>query len=205
MDGVKNGVEKVTYTRLDQGTTAEYLRVRDYNRNTWKENVGPRIMEELRAIASIPLIVQVNELEHSLQTATRCLRDGEDEETIVCALMHDIGERMGPANHGEYAAAVARPYVSEANYWTLKYHPIFQGYFSWHHTGRDRNAREKFRGHPYFERTARFCERWDMPSFDPSYDWLPLDYFEPMVMRVFSRDPFSVCPDDDGAFGDKNA
>lgn len=191
---------KVSFTRLDSGTPEEHLRVREFNLQTWRGNIGKRILDELRAIAEIPLIVKVNELEHSLQTATRCLRDGEDEETVVCALVHDVGERMGPANHGEYAAAVLRPYVSDANYWIMKYHPIFQGYYFWHHSGRDRNARDQFRDHPLYDRTVRFCERWDMPSFDPDYDTLPLEFFEPMVLRIFGRDPYSHAQERSVAF-----
>jgi predicted HD phosphohydrolase len=184
-------MEKVTFTRLDEGTTEEHLRVRKYNLKTWRDNIADRLISQMREIAKIPLIVQVDELEHSLQTATRCMRDGEDEETIVSALLHDIGEMLGPANHGEYAASILRPYVSEANYWMVKHHPIFQGYYFWQHSGRDHLMREKFRGHPYYDRTCRFCERWDMPSFDPEYDTLPLEYFEPMVRRIFDRSPFS--------------
>jgi predicted HD phosphohydrolase len=195
----------VSFTRLDQGTTDEHIRVRDFNRTTWRENVGKRVMEELREIGEIPLIVKVNELEHSLQTATRCLRDGEDEETVVCALVHDIGEKLGPANHGEFAASLLRPYISEANYAIVKYHPIFQGYYFWHHTGRDPNGRDNFRNEPWYDRCVRFCERWDMPSFDPNYDSLPLDYFEPMVMRTFGRTPYSRGHDWSGTFSAKNS
>lgn len=183
---------KVTYTRIDQGSPEEYRRVREFNLKMWRDNVGPRIITLLRSIASIPLLVQVNELEHSLQTATRCFRDDEDEETVVCALVHDIGEMYGPANHGEFAAAVLRPYVSAENYWMVKHHPEFQGYFYWHHSGRDRHARDTFLGHPCYERTVRFCERWDGPSFDPAYNWLPLEHFEPMVLRVFAREAFNA-------------
>jgi predicted HD phosphohydrolase len=34
-------------------------------------------------------------------------------------------------------------------------------------TRRDRHAREKFRGHPYFDRTAELCHKWDRESFEP--------------------------------------
>ena len=39
--------------------------------------------------------------EHSIQTATRALRDGADDETVICGLLHDIGELMVPICHGE--------------------------------------------------------------------------------------------------------
>ena len=39
--------------------------------------------------------------EHSVQTATRALKDGADEEIVVCGLFHDIGELLAPICHGE--------------------------------------------------------------------------------------------------------
>jgi predicted HD phosphohydrolase len=125
----------------------------------------------------------VDRLEHSLQTATRAYRANE---YIVCALLHDIGDILGPYNHADIAAAVLRPFVSDANAWMVEKHGIFQGYYFFHHLGMDRDLREQFRGHPSFERTARFCEIYDGPAFDPSAETLPLDAFEPMVRRLFA-------------------
>jgi len=184
-------MRKVTFTRLDEGTTEEHRYARSVSVDTWRHILPDRIMAQLRMLSEVELAWPVNDYDHSLQTATRCLRDGQDEETVVCALMHDIGEAVGPANHGEIAAAVLRPYISAANHWMIQHHPVFQGYYFWHHTGRDRNAREQFRGHPHFERTVRFCERWDMPSFDPKYDSYPLEFFEPMIRRIFGREAFA--------------
>jgi hypothetical protein len=31
-----------------------------------------------------------------------------------------------------------------------------------------------------------FCERYDGPAFRPSGETLPLDFFEPMVRRMFA-------------------
>ena len=52
--------------------------------------------------------------------------------------------------------------------------------------------REQFRGHPCFERTAQFCERYDSPAFDPSRETLPLEAFEPMVRRLFAAPRRSI-------------
>jgi predicted HD phosphohydrolase len=68
----------------------------------------------------------------------------------------------------------------------VEQHAVFQGYYFFHHLGMDRNLREQFRAHPGFERTARFCERYDAPAFDPAAETLPLDVFEPMVRRLFA-------------------
>jgi len=110
----------------------------------------------------------------------------------VCALLHDIGDTLGSFNHADIAAAVLRPFVSEANHWMLEKHGVFQGYYFFHHIGLDRNMRDQFRGHPHFERTARFCELYDGPAFDPRYESMPLTAFEPMVRRVLAMPRQSI-------------
>ena len=126
----------------------------------------------------------VDRLEHSLQTATRAHRDGRDEEYVVCALIHDIGDILGPSNHAEIGAVILKPYVSERNHWMLDHHGVFQGYYFFHYLGLDRDMREQFRGHPHFEYCAQFCHLYDQSSFDPAYDSMPLEAFEPMLRRV---------------------
>ena len=128
----------------------------------------------------------VDRLEHCLQTATRALRDGRDEEYVVCALLHDIGDTLGPSNHADVAAVILEPYVSEENHWIIKHHGIFQGYYFFHHVGLDRNGRDAFREHPYYQACADFCELYDQNSFDKDYDSEPLSTFVPMIERVLS-------------------
>ena len=134
----------------------------------------------------------VDRLEHSLQTATRAHRDGRDEEYVVCALMHDIGDILMPANHAELGATILKPYVCEANHWMMDKHGVFQGYYFFHHIGLDRDMREQFRGHPHFEYCAQFCHLYDQSSFDPGYDSMPLSAFEPMLRRVVETPKRSI-------------
>ena len=134
----------------------------------------------------------VDRLTHSLQTATRAHRAGMDEEFVVMALLHDIGDTLGPSNHADIAAAIMRPYVSEKNHWIAEKHAIFQGYYFFHHLGLDRDLREQYRGHPHFEACAQFCHLYDQNSFDPDYDSMPLEAFEPMIGRVFARPKNSI-------------
>jgi predicted HD phosphohydrolase len=134
----------------------------------------------------------VDRLQHSLQSATLAHRDGMDEEYVVCALLHDMGDILASANHAELGATVLRPFVSEENWWMLHHHGIFQGYYFFEYLGLDKNMREQFRGHPAFERTAMFCARHDQNAFDPAYDTMPLSAFEPMVQRVMARPKRSI-------------
>ena len=183
-------VRKMTFTRLSDGTREEYQYLAEVEHTVHGRMVND-VLELFRSIASSDSGYALDPYRHSLQTATRAFRDGADEETVVVALLHDMGDRISPDNHGEVAAGVLRPFVSENHCWLLRHHPIFQGYFYYHHVGKDRNARETFRGHPAFQMTADFCERWDSISFDSTYDSMPIEEFEPIVRRILSREPFA--------------
>lgn len=131
----------------------------------------------------------VNVFRHSLQAASRCARAGEPDEMIVTALLHDIGEALTNVDHGKIAAAIVGPFVSKQCEWILEHHPVFQEYYYADKLGRDHRGREAFRGDEHFDATVRFCELFDQNSFDPSYDEMPLSTFEPLVERIFKRQP----------------
>lgn len=134
----------------------------------------------------------VDRLEHCLQTATRAYQAGRDEEYVVCALLHDIGDTLGPYNHADVAAVIVQPFVSEANHWMVAHHGVFQGYYFFHFLGLDRDQREQFRGHPLFEKTEEFCRVFDQVAFDPNFKSMPLSAFEPMLQRVFRHPRRSI-------------
>ena len=155
-------------------------------------NNGKRILDHLKLLGGDYGGFPVDRLEHCLQTATRAHRDGRDEEYVVMALLHDIGDTLGSYNHPDIAAAILRPFVSEKLHWMCQNHGIFQGYYFFHYLGMDRNMRDGLRGHEHFEDTARFCELYDQSAFDASYDSAPLEFFEPMVRRLFARPVNSI-------------
>jgi predicted HD phosphohydrolase len=130
---------------------------------------------------------QITRLGHSLQAATRAWAAGADEDWVVSALLHDIGDIYAPYNHDEYAAAILRPFVREQCAWVVEKHGDFQRLYYAHHVGGNKDSREKYRGHAYFDDCAQFCELWDQNSFDPAYETLPLEFFRPMVQQVFAR------------------
>jgi predicted HD phosphohydrolase len=134
----------------------------------------------------------VDRYTHSLQTARRALRDGRDEEYVVCALLHDIGDTLGSFNHPDIAAAILKPFVSEANHWMVQHHGIFQGHYFFHHIGLDRDMRDGFKDHPHYERTAEFCALYDNPAFDPRAETLPISEFEPMLQRLMAQPKQSI-------------
>ena len=66
---------------------------------------------------------------------------------------------------------------------------MFQEYYYAHHVGRDPNVRDQFKDQRYYQDTVDFCEKWDQKSFDPDYESYSLEHFEPMVRRLFSKEP----------------
>jgi predicted HD phosphohydrolase len=153
---------------------------------------GKRILDHLKLLGGDYGGFPVDRLEHCLQTATRAHRDGRDEEYVVMALLHDIGDTLGAFNHPDIGAAILKPFLSEENHWIVGQHGIFQGYYFFHYIGLDRDMREGFRGHPHFQACADFCEKYDQPAFDPNYDTAPLAFFEPMVMRLCAYPKTSI-------------
>ena len=181
----------VTFTSMAEGTREDYELLGRLGAD-FAAKTADRVLEQLRGLSGSLAGYKVDRLEHSLQAATRAHRDGADEEMVVALLLHDIGDLLSPHNHSELAAAVLRPYVSEKTYWIVRHHGLFQSYYYAHHHGGDRNARDRYRDHPWYQDAVDFCHRWDQPSFDPDYKWLALEVFEPMVRRIFAREPFSA-------------
>ena len=175
---------------MKHGSKEDYLLL-EKNEKKYIQNTADRIIKFMDGLNSTLEGYQISRLEHSLQTATRALNDKADDEMIVAALLHDIGDELAPLNHSEYAAAVLKPYVSEKTHWIIEKHGEFQMYYYAHHLGGNKNQRDKYKGHKYYQDTVDFCEYWDQKSFDPNYKSLPLKEFEPMVKKIFSRKPYS--------------
>jgi predicted HD phosphohydrolase len=156
--------------------------------------VPDHVLEQLGYLRNDHGGFPVDRLEHSLQTATRAARDGRDDEYVLCALIHDIGDTLSPFNHPAIGAAILKPFVSEANHWMVEHHGIFQGYYFWHYIGGDRFAREAYRDSPFFELTEEFCAKYDQVAFDADYRSEPLEHFEPLVRSMLGRQVLDAPP-----------
>ena len=184
-----NATSVVGFTRMDRGTVRDYALL-DELAKPYIASTGERVLAYLESLKGGFPGYQVDRYEHSLQTATRALRAGECEEVVVAALLHDIGDNLAPENHSEVAAGVLRPYVARNTHWMVLQHGLFQGYYYLDKTGGDANERERFRDHPAYEMTVRFCADYDQLSFDPEYDTFSVGRFVPMVEGVFARAPW---------------
>lgn len=177
--------------------TASFSKMSDSTAEDWRGIMGEQLtfMQQLpeRILGHLELLSHdfggfpIDRLQHCLQTAELAAEAGEDDEYVVCALLHDIGDTLGSTNHADVSAAILQPFVSEANHWMVKNHAIVQGYNFFHHIGLDRDMREQLRDHPHYARTERFVSNYDDLAFDASKPSLTLDLFEPMVRKVMAK------------------
>ena len=179
-------MQTVSFTRMADGTKEDYEFLARLEEE-YVNGLPDRLLQALDELKTSLSGYQVTRYEHSLQSATRAHRDGRSQAYVVAALLHDIGDVLAPYTHGEMVAAILKPFVSEEICWVVKYHGLFQMVYYAHHTGSDPHARDRFRDHPYYDACAEFCEKYDQNCFDPGYDSLPVEFFEPMVRQVFAE------------------
>jgi predicted HD phosphohydrolase len=178
--------ERARFRALDEASAADWHLMERAEREYRTRAPGEGLLTLMAAFEHAdPLGAPINVYQHCLQTATRALEAGADEELIVLSLFHDLPECFSDAHHGELGAQMLGPWLTEPRRWLLARHVEFQAYHFAQHPSRNRNEREAFRGHPQFAPTALFCERFDQCSFDPAYPTRPLAYFEPLVRRFF--------------------
>lgn len=175
-----------TFTRMDE-STAEQWAVIGVESVKDQARVAETVLEMLRGLNDVVVGFAVDQMTHCLQTASRAERDGADEEVVVAALLHDIGKFVSVPNHPAIAAEILKPYVRDEVYWMIKVHQDFQGRHYYHHFGGNPDAREQYRGQPWFGLAERFADDWDQTAFDPDYDTLPLEHFEPLVRKTFAE------------------
>jgi predicted HD phosphohydrolase len=176
----------VSYTRMADMTEAD-MHLIDADADADARELPGRLMNAVAELERFQGPLKVSRLEHSLQSATRASRAGKDREYVAAALLHDIGDALAPHSHGEMVAAVLRPFVSERVCWIVQKHGLFQSYYYAHLMGEDRNARDRYIDHPFYDDCVEFCEQFDQNCFDPDYDSLPLEFFRPIVEDVFRR------------------
>jgi len=179
-------METVGFVHMADGTAEDYALL-DRVGEAYLDELPGRVLEALDELKTSYAGYQVSRYEHSLQGATRAHRDGRDEEYVVATLLHDIGDELAPWTHGEMTAAILKPFIRPELVWMVKYHGVFQLYYYAHHSGGDRNVRDRWKDSPHYDLTVEFCELYDQNCFDPAYDSLPIETFEPMVRRVFAE------------------
>ncbi|HEY2815439.1 MAG TPA: HD domain-containing protein [Acidimicrobiales bacterium] len=176
-----------TFTRMDASTAEQWAVIGTETTNNMGR-VADRVLAMLESLSDITDGFATDQLTHCLQTATLAERAGADDEVVVAALCHDIGKAVSVPNHPRIAAEILRPYVRDEVYKMILVHQDFQGRHYYHHFGGDPNAREKHRDElsaDEFALSEQFADEWDQIAFDPDYDTLPLEHFEPKVRQIF--------------------
>ncbi len=176
---------RATFTSFEGSTAQDWAGIMQHIQVT-QSLVADNVIEQMHKLRSDHGGFPVDRLEHSLQTATRAERAGRDDEYVLCALLHDIGDTLAPFNHQSIAAGILKPFVSTANHWMVEHHHIFQGYYFWHHLGLNRDARDGYRDSPYYDQTEEFCALYDQTAFDATYRSQPLEHYEPLIRQVFT-------------------
>src|ERR1700722_20082149 len=137
------------FTRMQDGPAEEFALIQAPEPEN-ASTLPVRVVEAVRALGTGGAQgYAISRLEHSLQWAPRAERDGRATDYVVAALVHDIGDSLAPYSHGSYAASVLRPFVSEELCWIVSHHPLFQMFYYGPHMGGDKNARDRFRDHPW--------------------------------------------------------
>ena len=173
---------------MEDGTKEDYEMLGVHFAEHSKRELVPNLVSLLKVLEGPKLGYQIDRYQHSLQSATRALRNDESLDMVVGALLHDIGDAIAPENHSAVAASMLKPYVDEETHWVIQHHGLFQGYYYFHHVGGDRNGRDIFAEHEHFDACARFCELYDQNCFDPDYPTLPIEDFIPMMEELFARE-----------------
>lgn len=179
-------MKTVKFTSMEEGDAEDYAYL-DELEDRYKEGLSGRLIEALAKLDGSLSGYQVSRLEHVLQAATKAHRAGESDEWVAAALLHDIGDELAPYSHSEMAAAILRPFVSDEIYWVVKHHGLFQMYYYAHHCGGDQHARDQFKNHQFYGSAVKFCHEYDQNCFDPEYCSESLDFFQPLLARVFAK------------------
>ena len=182
-------METVEFTQMQYGTARDYGLLHKLETDYCRA-LPDRLLAALERLGDSLQGYQVSRLQHSLQSATRAEADGADIETVVAALLHDLGDELAPENHSQLAASIVRPFVRAEVTWIIEMHGLFQMKYYAHFYGRDPDGHLAYKDHLWYGACWRFCERYDQAAFDPAYPSKPLAHFEPMLREVFSRKPF---------------
>ena len=175
----------MAFTRMDEGSVEDWMVIAQET-VPYQEQVADRILAMLRTLDGLTGGFGVSQLTHALQTATLAERAGAPDDLVVGALCHDLGKAISIANHPAIAAEIIKPYVSEDTYQIVRTHQDFQGRHYYAYLGKDPEMRAAHKDQPWYAAAERFTDEWDQAAFDPDYDTLPLEHFEPKVRAVFA-------------------
>ena len=99
--------QRAAFHQMKDGTQADWAIIGRHHGKLC-EGLADRVLAHLQLLDGDYGGFAVDRLTHSLQTATLALRDGRDEDYVVCALLHDIGDTLAPNNHPDVVQKIAK-------------------------------------------------------------------------------------------------
>lgn len=145
------------------------------------------VLKWLRRLRSNVYGRPVDQLSHSLQTATLAVCAGADEDLVVTALCHDIGKGVSWSGHGKRSADILKPYVSPRAYRIVATHHDFLAIYNVNRSGLDPYAfRDRHSKKRWYCAAITFADDWDSIAYDPAAKPIALRYFVPLIRRVFA-------------------
>ena len=134
---------------MDESTAAQWQEI-VVETMEHQPRVADRVLGLLASLEEITDGFAVDQLVHSLQTATRAEEAGASTEVVVASLCHDIGKAVSVFNHPRIAAEILRPYVGSETFNMILAHQDFQGRHYYEYLGQDPNARDQHVGEPWY-------------------------------------------------------
>lgn len=140
----------------------------------------------LRQLAGQQPAGTFDQLDHSLQCATRALDAQAPPDQVFAALMHDVSRPLSPRCHGLASADLIRPLVSDASYWMVRIHDHLMLRHVAPEPGLVSEA-QRYRGEAWFPLALRFADEWDLPAVLPGGRALPPGFFYPLLYNACVR------------------
>src|SRR6266542_4232317 len=127
-EALADALEHYLSDQLDQNASPQQAAAAE---GTVLQGDGPR--KQLEPMPSHPTLFDFFRLRfapanHVLQSATRALKTGMSEETILACLLHDIVLSLIKPDHGWWGTQLIEPYVPEKVSWAIRYHQALRFY-----------------------------------------------------------------------------
>jgi len=172
------------FTRMDQSTQKDWEHISNEHMPHIFD-MPSRVLSMLQQLEGVTLGFATDQLHHALQTATMARRADADEEMILISLIHDVGKTINVPNHGQIAAEIIKPYVSEDAYHIIRTHQDFQGEHYYEYMGKPTDLRLQYKNESWYSKALEFTDEWDQAAFDPEYQTDSLESFEPLINKFF--------------------
>src|SRR5215470_962472 len=138
-EALADALERCLNDQLDQAASAQQVAAtepavrRGVGSLFIPQGDGAATLKQLEPMPSHPTLFDFFRLRfapanHVLQSATRAMKTGMSEETILACLLHDIALSLIKPDHGWWGAQIIEPYVPEKVSWAIRYHQALRFY-----------------------------------------------------------------------------